>query len=67
MNPAQDVPGSAQAAWKEQTGGLRLEGESPLLRCQKSFGFLTLKFCFAKLHTGFGDSNRNAPVKNSKA
>jgi len=25
-----DAPGSAQAAWKEQTGGLRLEGKSSL-------------------------------------
>jgi len=28
--------GNAQAAWKEQTGGLRLEGESLLLRKRKN-------------------------------
>jgi len=28
--PAQDAPGSAQAAWREQTGCLRPEGKSSL-------------------------------------
>jgi len=34
-----EAPGSAEAACKEQTGCLRLEGESPLLRFKKRFAF----------------------------
>jgi hypothetical protein len=34
-----DAPGSAQAAWKEQTGCLRLEGKSSMGNKGKKFKY----------------------------
>jgi hypothetical protein len=65
--PAQDVPRSAQAAWKDQTGCLRLEGESPLLRNGNINYYRKISPFGENFYRSDGDSNRSAPVKNSKA
>jgi hypothetical protein len=63
-NPAQDAPGSAQAACKPEAGCRRLEGESPLLRNGNKINITEMNPVRGKfLQWRPGDSNRSAPVK----